>query len=450
MKKQKKLLRWVGIFFAVMLVLTFLSRAADSLSIAQVTLAKPQNQAVVHTVTGTGKVEGTKERAVFAPAGKRISQVLVKEGQSVKKGDTLLILSAGDLKKAVTEKEDEVSQLSGKVQDLASGNAVQDQKDQSTLQRAREDVNTAVHNGDASVADAQRELDAARQKLSDHDNASQQFTDGGEDNSERQALLDDIRSKEENLNQVIRSRNKDVTDANRALEDALQPKASDSSLTDAETQLARSQEELEELQKLVKRKGAVKASADGVGKSVSVQTGSQTTEDAAVVLYETKGKLYLTGTIPKEDAKYAEAGIHVTVTDSSGKEIQGECTLVSISDNNEDPALKNAVIEIPEDSMVFGSSGEFTIEKESGPYDCCVPLTAIHEENNSTFVYVEDTENSVYGTVFVARKVTVNVQDKNETLAALKNGALSSKQKVVTDSDREIIDGSRIRVAEDS
>lgn len=70
--------------------------------------------------------------------------------------------------------------------------------------------------------------------------------------------------------------------------------------------------------------------------------------------------------------------------------------------------------------MVFGSSGEFTIEKESGPYDCCVPLTAIHEENNSTFVYVEDTENSVYGTVFVARKVTVNVQDKNETLAALK------------------------------
>lgn len=166
-----------------------------------------------------------------------------------------------------------MSQLSGKVQDLASGNAVQDQKDQSTLQRAREDVNTAVHNGDASVADAQRELDAARQKLSDHDNASQQFTDGGEDNSERQALLDDIRSKEENLNQVIRSRNKDVTDANRALEDALQPKASDSSLTDAETQLARSQEELEELQKLVKRKGAVKASADGVVKVCPFRQG---------------------------------------------------------------------------------------------------------------------------------------------------------------------------------
>ena len=104
MKKQKKLLRWVGIFFAVMLILTFLSRVADSLNIAQVTLAKPQNQAVVHTVTGTGKVEGTKERAVFASAGKRISQVLVKEGQSVKKGDTLLVLSTGDLKKAVTEK----------------------------------------------------------------------------------------------------------------------------------------------------------------------------------------------------------------------------------------------------------------------------------------------------------------------------------------------------------
>lgn len=450
MKKRKKLLRWVGIFFAVMLALTFLSRAADSLSIAQVTLTKPQNQAVVHTVTGTGKVEGTKERAVFTSEGKRISQVLVKEGQSVKKGETLLVLSTGDLKKAVTEKEDEVNQLSGKVQDLTSGNAVQDQKDQSALQRAREDVDIAVHNGDASVADAQRELDVARQKLRDHDNVSQQFTDGEEDNSERQALLDDIRSREENLNQVIRSRNKDVTDANRALEDALRPKASDSSLDDARTQLARSQEELEKLQKLVERKGAVKAPVNGVVKRVSVQTGSQTTQDAAIVLYETKGKLRLTGTIPKEDAKYAETGMQTTVTDSSGKELQGECSLLSVSENNEDSTLKTVVIELPEDSMTLGSSGEFTIEKESGPYDCCVPLTAVHEENNSTFVYVEDTENSILGTVTVARKIPVTVQDKNETLAALKNGALSSRQKVVTDSDREITDGSRIRVAEDS
>lgn len=448
MKKQKKLLRLAGIFFAGMLVLTFLSRAADSVTTAQVTLSKPQNQTIVHTVTGTGKVEGTKERAVFASAGKRITQVLVSEGQSVKKGDVLLKLSESDLKKAAEDKQDEVNQLAGKVQDLSSGNAIQDTRDSNAVARAQEDVNIAVRNGDANVADAQNEVNIARQKLANYYN-SRDFTDGEEDTSTEQALLDDIRAKQESLNQAVQSRNKDVTEANRALEDACLPKASDSSLADAQSQLEKSQKELASIQKILDKKGKIKAPADGIVKKVAAQTGSQTTEEAAIILYEKKGKLRLTGTISKDDVKYADTGADVAVTDSAGKELQGTCTLLSVSENKEDALLRDVVIEIPEDSLAIGSSGEFTIEKEAGPYSLCVPLNAVHEENNSAFVYVEDTENSTLGTVKVARKIPVNVQDKNETWAALKEGALSSEQKVVTESDREISDGSRIRLAED-
>ena len=53
------------------------------------------------------------------------------------------------------------------------------------------------------------------------------------------------------------------------------------------------------------------------------------------------------------------------------------------------------------------------------------------------------------GEVLVARKTYVNVKDKNSSTAALENGDLSSDQKIVTSSDREISSGSRIRLLEE-
>lgn len=45
-----------------------------------------QNQVITHEVTGTGKVMGTRERAVFTQEGQKVEQVYVQEGQNVKKG----------------------------------------------------------------------------------------------------------------------------------------------------------------------------------------------------------------------------------------------------------------------------------------------------------------------------------------------------------------------------
>lgn len=85
MDKQRKLVKWIVIFFAAMLVFTFLSRAADSLNVANVDTKKMQNQVIAHNVKGTGRVEGTKEQAVFVLAGQKVEQVFAKEGQNVKK-----------------------------------------------------------------------------------------------------------------------------------------------------------------------------------------------------------------------------------------------------------------------------------------------------------------------------------------------------------------------------
>ena len=68
-----------------MLLFTFLSRAADSVNIAQVETKTAQNQVITHEVTGTGKVMGTRERAVFTQEGQKVEQVYVQEGQECEK-----------------------------------------------------------------------------------------------------------------------------------------------------------------------------------------------------------------------------------------------------------------------------------------------------------------------------------------------------------------------------
>ena len=81
MDKQRKLVKWIVIFFAAMLVFTFLSRAADSLNVANVDTKKMQNQVIAHNVKGTGRVEGTKEQAVFVLQVRRWSRYLQKKGR---------------------------------------------------------------------------------------------------------------------------------------------------------------------------------------------------------------------------------------------------------------------------------------------------------------------------------------------------------------------------------
>ena len=62
---KKKLIGAAGMYFAVMLIFAILSRAADSVNVIQIQVKNPQNQMVTHEVTGTGKVEGSQEMAVF-------------------------------------------------------------------------------------------------------------------------------------------------------------------------------------------------------------------------------------------------------------------------------------------------------------------------------------------------------------------------------------------------
>ena len=486
--KKAKLIRILAGFFALMLLFTFLSRAADSVNVAQVEIKTVQNQVITHEVTGTGKVLGTRERAVFTQEGQKVQQVYVQEGQTVKKGDVLLKFSEKYLEKTIKEKQDSIKVLQGKIDDLISAQSVNQQKKNNDLSSAQENYNSAVSSGNYSVQTAQNEAAIARQRLLDYyaqrdaqkDNVpdedkfsdSSEFDDpgntdntgnaadpgnntsdntnnsDGQDNSQEQTLIDDVRAKEQAVNDAMISRSKDVQSAGQAVRDAQIGDASDSTLENTQTELETAQKELEILQKVLARKGKVKAPCDGVIKSLNAVTGSQTGAEAAIVLYETKGTFRFQTDVSKDDLKYIKTGQTATLKGADDNEIENaEIESVKEDSNNEDQYILS--ITVPKGTLSIGDTAEFTISQDAGPFNACVPLSALYEETGRYYVYVTDTQNTVLGDVMIARKTYVNVKDKNTSTAALDDGSLSSDQKIVISTDREISNGSRIRLLEE-
>ena len=487
--KKIKLIKVLAGFFALMLLFTFLSRAADSVNVAQVETKTAQNQVITHEVTGTGKVMGTRERAVFTQEGQKVQQVYVQEGQTVKKGDVLLKFSVKYLEKTSKEKQDSIETLQGKINDLLSAQSVNQQKKNNELSSAQENYNSAVSSGNYSVQTAQNEAAIARQRLQDYyaqrdaqnndipdedkfsdssefddpentdnpddaDYSGNKNTSGNtdnsdaQDNSQEQALIDDVRAKEQAVNDAMINRNKDVQSAGQSVRDAQIGDASDSILENTQTELETAQKELETLQKVLTRKGKVKAPCDGVIKSLNAVTGSQTGAEAAIVLYETKGTFRFQADVSKDDLKYIKTGQMATLKGADDKEIENaEIESVKEDSSNEDQYILS--ITVPKGTLSIGDTAEFTISQDAGPFKSCVPLSALYEENGRYYVYVTDTQNTVLGDVMVARKTYVNVRDKNTSTAALDDGSLSSDQKIVISTDREISNGSRIRLLEE-
>lgn len=425
-----------------------------------------------------------------------MEQVYVQEGQNVKKGDALLKFSVKYLKKTIKEKQDAIDVLQGKINDLISAESVNQQKRNNEFSDAQENYNSAVSSGNYSVQAAQNEAAIARQKLQDYyaqrdaaqndvqdkipdeekfsdssefddpensgDSGNTDRTDGegnkntsgngdnsnAQDNSQEQALIDDIRAKEEAVNEAMLSRRRELQSAEQAIRDTQIGDASDSTLENTQAELETAQKDLETLQKVLARKGKVKAPCDGVIKSLSAVTGSQTGAEAAVVLYESKGTFRFQAEVSKDDLKYIKSGGEVILKGADEKEITG----AKVESVKEDSSNENQYIlsvQVPEGTLSIGDTAEFTISQDAGPFNACVPLSALYEENGRYYVYVTDTQNTVLGEVLVARKTYVNVKDKNSSTAALENGDLSSDQKIVTSSDREISSGSRIRLLEE-
>lgn len=472
-------LKGLAILLVILFVFTIVSRAAASFTVAKVTVMNISERKIQHIVRTEGRIEQNGTFAVITEPDLLVAHVKVREGELVEEGEVLFELDPEDL-------AEQIEDIQGQIQALKLQNsALQENKEQSDvkrdtdIQRAKEDYEDTVEKNEEAVAAARQALAAAEEELTKAGNElreaeetlaeaekgaeavqddAMQTEEGKEpmlenlrtDVEEKQAAYDACKAavseKSSILDAAIDNRQSETKAAERALEDAKSPSPADNSTQINDISMKELEHKLEKLQDIENQDGCVTSPESGVVTKLDVAVGQKTTEVAAVTMSDADAGMRFSAQISKEDGQYVSVGDTVTLQ-GAGKS-EAECEIVSVEADETGEGL-NVTADLDAGQFQIGELVSMKAVLESQTYSCTVPLTALLQENGKMFVLILDTEDTILGEQYVARKVEVDVLDKNADYAALDGSALSTDSQIITDTDRYVEAGDRVRLMEE-
>ena len=158
---QVKAVKALAGFLILMFLLTILSRAADSLTIAKVTASAATGGVISHNIEVDGNITPNKDIAISTSANIKIASVEATEGKTVKKGDLLIQLDTADLKKKLLKAQKELQVAKATASDKKANEAIAADTKSKSLQRSYEDYNQTVADANDSVSKAKSDMNEA-------------------------------------------------------------------------------------------------------------------------------------------------------------------------------------------------------------------------------------------------------------------------------------------------
>lgn len=520
-RRSQKAQKALAAFLVVMVLCTILSRAATNIITPAVKVTAPQKGALSYRISASGTAVENQSRAVFTVSDIRISQVLVRQGETVQKGDTLFELDLEDLQDKVEEKEKEIEKAELQMKDMDSRESVQQEKIIQAQKRAQEDYDRTMKGTDAQVEAAYQAKLEAEEKLrlfsgQEADNEGRDMdavlkilqeacdnkgrlledvlerltatqenpeADAGEKETLRQeaeqakaekeaadAALEEFYAKQESVQsqndseqlqsleeaarqagqayqEALYDQEERLAAADRSREDAGSAQASDSSRKIMDIDKGMLEKKLNKIKALLKQKGILTAPVSGVIQKLNVEAGSFTTDALAVSIADTSAGSRFVAQIPKEQKMYAAVGDEVTLKLQSGEELTG-LTVDTITENQGNSGLYDISVSLQKGELGIGTNAILKLEKKSAVYGCTVPTEALRRDESGWFVLVVREKETVLGSELTAEPVYVKIQEKNEETAALEDGIIGSRDRIITNTDKPVDKGSRIRMGE--
>ena len=292
----------------------------------------------------------------------------------------------------------------------------------------------SVQQAQQAVTDADAELEVFRQRQSSGATLSEQD------------YLDAVEQAQEVYDDAVAALESTKTTYGRAVSSANLPASTSNSAQIGQITYDQMKMELEKLEALQEAEGKILSPTDGIVTKCNVQTGEKTTDTTAILLADLGQGCKFSGLATEEDSQYIGVGDKVLLQTSNGKAYK-DLPVTTFSTTEEPGGGYRLTVQIPSGNLALGANVNLSFTKKSQPYSCCVPLSALRLDNrNQTYVLVVQQVISVMGTELQAKKVNVTVLEQNETMVALAEGTLGSKDKVIVGSDKTIDIGSRVRV----
>ena len=256
---QRTAVRLLAGFFALMLCLTLVSRAAEGVTVARVEAQRPKTGILTQRVNLSGTIEPLGDLDLTLPAGIQVTSIRAQAGQRVEPGDPLLDLDGAGLDRTMEKLRNDIRLLDLKIQNALPGNSGDDTEAilaaQQTLADAQEDYDRLVNSRERAEGRSEEDLLTAQ---ADYDKALEDL-----DRAEKKALENLVKEAEEK----VKAAEKDLEAVQEAAQSAIESAqagltaAQDSaksysepyynsvrSLKTAKERLQKAQAELQELQ----------------------------------------------------------------------------------------------------------------------------------------------------------------------------------------------------------
>ena len=449
-KTEKKTLhayafRALVLFFVIMMIFTATSRVTASLTTARVTVEQPGERRIEHVVNAEGSVEKNRELAVLTEEGILVKTVYAAPGQKVGEGELLAELDTGHLAELIREKKEELDILRLTAENAAAAEEQSRRENRTAKQRALEDAQNALADAQALYDAAAAEQSSASDAYYSYQSAHTADSGNGEVWSQLLALQDAMKAKQTACDDALRRLRDAQIAAARAEADINVSQTNDRTAAISEIQMAQKERELLGLEELLKAGGTVVSPVEGVVTEVFLAVGQLTPGTAAVTLADISSGMCYRAHIKKEDTAYVSVGAEVTLH-KNGQKLEG--LTVGAVEPGEDGSFDITVYLGAEAPLSIGDAASLEIRQTSGLYRTVVPVSALHVENGSYYVYVAEEEETVLGMQYQLRRVDVQIEEKNHLYAALSEGTVSSEARIVTDTDRYVEAGSRVRLRE--
>lgn len=410
---KNKYLRFLIGFFVLMLALTVVSRAADSLTVAKVLTEEVKSAQLKHVVSAEGTIAASDLVYVDCAEGFQIRRIHVEAGEHVEAGAALFTLDGEAIADQLAQVRDEIAAIDLRLEKLGAGtggelqSAVDDAR--KALARAQDDerINTEL-NGGKQLLEDQRKLEDAQKAVSD---------------AERK-LAEGVRSNDIDIRAARLERGTKVREESR-------------------------------LSKLSGQSGIIRAEVAGTVGKIDAELGAKTGGGTLCTLIPNDTGFVFRAELTKDQGEHVAEGDLISLTlPGKNRPISG---IAVKSLQNVDGKIKLSA-EIPADGTADSTMGQagfkelsdgMTVtmnhEKQTERYNQVIPLSGLRGSEGNYFVLVVSESNSILGDETKALSVPVQVLEKDETNAAV-TGEISGG--VIKESSKPIVEGDRVRERE--
>ena len=427
---MKKVIIGFVAFLGFMVICTLISKSVYAYRLPMVSTCVPESKYIEHKVEAQGIVEAGGEKTVTYLAGLRIDSVLVHVGDRVEEGDALFQVDLEDLKELMEEKKNEMSKVSLQINAILENQAIEQQKREVELARAREDYDTTSRLQDTQVGRAMESYVQAENDL--------------EENGGEEALKDALQNAAYGEADAKAARDEAVKQAQRKVEDLLWPEEITIELETARLEQTVLSEKLQEYQKVLDNQGVVTAPFGGVVTKIAVGAGERIPDTSVLLLSDVSLPCQLKILLDKEQKKYISLGDQVLVSlEGKSKELEEKVDYLAASELS--PEKYEAFITLPEGTGIPGLSGTVSRSESGEKYRLCIPTVAVHSENNRNYVYVLKEREGILGQEYYVDEINVSVIDKNDNWAAIEEGTVDKESKIILSATKEVKTGESVR-----